>query len=137
MRKSLTAAVVLSAAAAAVTGSTTSAFAARPAAHPTTLTLHAAHATIAPKHKDGLTATLRSLGKPVAGAPVVLESRASDTRKFGNPTDIGTTDDHGQVIVPVTPGNKKGHKEQYRVVFAGDATHRASHSSVITITVAG
>lgn len=138
MRKSVTTSVALAAAAAAaITGVTTSAFAAPTATRPTALTLHAAHSSVAPRHKDTLTATLRSLGKPVANAPVVLESRAADTRKFGNPTDIGTTDDHGQVAVPVTPGNKKGHKEQYRVVFAGDATHRASHSSVITVTVAG
>jgi len=138
MRKSVTASVVLSAAAAAaITAVTPTAYAARPAAHPTALTLHAAHATVAPKHKDTLTATLRSLGKPLANAAVALESRAAGSHSFGSTTAIGTTDDHGRVVVPVTPGNRKGHKEQYRVVFAGDDTHRASHSSVITVTVTG
>lgn len=137
MRKTLGASVVLAGAAAAtIAGMTASAVAAAPAAKPTSLTLHASHASVAPKHKDSLTATLRSHGKPVAGEPVALESRTAGSRAFANPTPIGTTDDKGQVIVPVVPGNSKGHKEQYRVVFAGDATRRASHSSVITVTVA-
>lgn len=136
MRMSLSMPVLVGAAAAAIAGFAASATAAAPAVKPTSLTLHAAHATVAPKHKDSLTATLRSLGKPLAGEPVALESRAAGSRKFANPTPIGTTDSNGHVTVPVVPGNKKGHKEQYRVVFAGDATHKASHSSVITITVA-
>jgi 5-hydroxyisourate hydrolase-like protein (transthyretin family) len=112
------------------------AVAATPAAKPTTLALKAAHATVAPKHKVSLTATLKSHGKPVVGASVSLESRSAGSRKFGNPVAIdGVTDANGRIVVPVVPGNKKGHKQQYEVTFAGDAQHKASHSSVITITV--
>lgn len=125
----------LAAVGSAVLGIAASATAAAPPAAPTSLTLHAGHAAVAPRHKDTLTATLRSLGKPVAGEPVTLESRTAGSRRFGNPVDAGTTDSNGQVAVPVAPGNSKGHKEQYRVVFAGDAGHKASHSAVITVTV--
>lgn len=137
MHKSVTAAVAVCAAATTIAGVAVSASAAVPAVRPTSLTLHAARATVAPKHKDSLTATLRSLGKPVANAAVVLESRTAGSRAFSNPTAVGTTDDNGSVTVPVVPGNKKGHKEQYRVIFAGDAAHHASRSSVITVTVVG
>jgi hypothetical protein len=135
-RMSLLAPVVLASAAAVATlGFAIEAGAAAPTARPTSMTLHAAHATAAPRHKDALTATLRSHGKPLAGEPVTLESRTPGSRRFGNAVDAGTTDANGQVSVPVVPGNSKGHKEQYRVVFAGDATHQASHSAVITVTV--
>jgi 5-hydroxyisourate hydrolase-like protein (transthyretin family) len=126
----------LAVAAAAAVGFAASAAASAPATRPTSLTLHAAHVTTAPRHKDALTATLRSLGKPVAGEPVTLESRTAGSRAFGNPVDAGTTDSNGQITVPLVPGNSKGHKEQYRVVFAGDATHKGSRSAVITVTVA-
>jgi 5-hydroxyisourate hydrolase-like protein (transthyretin family) len=112
------------------------ALAAAPAVKPTALTLKAAHATVAPKHKVSLTATLKSQGKPVAGASVSLESRSQGSTKFGNPVPVdGVTDAAGRITVPVVPGNKKGHKQQYEVTFAGDAQHKASHSRVITITV--
>jgi hypothetical protein len=115
---------------------TTSAVAATPAARPTSLTLKAAHAAVAPKHKISLTATLKSSGKPVAGETLYLVSRTAGSKKFGNPVAIDSvTDANGRLTVPVIPGNKKGHKQQYEVTFTGDAQHKASHSSVITVTV--
>jgi len=46
-----------------------------------------------------------------------------------------TTDSKGHVALTVTPGTRKGQKEQYELVFAGTTAIKASHSSVITITV--
>jgi hypothetical protein len=33
------------------------------------------------------------------------------------------------------PGTGKGQKEQYELFFAGNKAYKASHSSVITVTV--
>ena len=46
-----------------------------------------------------------------------------------------TTDSKGHVALTVTPGTRKGPKEQYELVFAGTTAIKASHNSVITITV--
>lgn len=46
-----------------------------------------------------------------------------------------TTDSKGKVVLTVVPGKKKGQKEQYELIFAGSATNKASHGSVITLTV--
>ncbi len=109
---------------------------AKPTVKPTSITLKAAHATTAPKHKVSLTATLKSGKKRLAGETLYLEKRDASTHKFSDPVAITTpTDANGQTSVPVTPGNKKGHKEQYRVVFQGDSAYNASRSAVITITV--
>jgi hypothetical protein len=101
----------------------------------TNILIRAAKSTVAPKHKTTLTATLKSAKHRLAGEELWLEQRDKGTHKWGAPVDMGTTDSNGQVAVPVTPGNHKGTKEQYRVVFQGDTGYRASHSSLITITV--
>ena len=128
-------------AAALVIGSiTTPAWAAHSPTRPThdkatNVVLKAGRSTVAPKHKVSLTATLKSAEHRLAGAELWLEARDASTRKFDNPVDLGATDANGQLTVPVTPGNHKGAKTQYRVVFQGDVGHKASHSSVITVTV--
>ena len=121
-------------------GATVTALAASPAlatttTHPTSLTLKAAHASVAPKHKDRLTATLKAGTHRLAGEPVYLESRSAGAKKFSAPVSIGTTDAKGTVSVSVVPGRRKGHREQYRVIFKGDAKYGRSHSAVITLTV--
>ena len=112
---------------------------AKPAVKPTSITLKATHATTAPKHKVSLTATLKAGRKRLEGETLYLEKRDAATHKFGDPVAISApTDANGQTSVPVTLGNKKGHKdqkEQYRVVFQGDSADKASRSGVITITV--
>ena len=102
----------------------------------TNILLKAAKSTVAPKHKTSLTATLKSAHHRLAGEELWIEERDASTHKFASPIGIGTTDSNGQVTVPVVPGNHKGHKEQYRVVFQGDTGYKASHSAVITVTVA-
>jgi hypothetical protein len=102
----------------------------------TKVLLKAGRSSVAPKHKVSLTATLESAKHRLSGEDLWLETRDAAGRKFGNPVDLGTTDSSGQITVPVTPGNHKGTKTQYRVVFQGDTGYKASHSRVITITVA-
>lgn len=111
------------------------ALAAKPTAKPTSLTLKAAHSTVAPKHKDTLTGTLKSGGTALAGKDVKLVKRDANKRTWTY-VSTKTTDAAGHVVLTVTPGAKKGKKEQYELVFAGDATSKASHSAVITLTVA-
>ena len=101
----------------------------------TSVLLKAAKTSVAPKHKTALTATLKSGKHRLAGEELWLEKRDAGTHKFGSPVDIGATDSDGKVTLPVVPGNHKGHKEQYRVVFQGDSGWKASHSAVVTVTV--
>jgi hypothetical protein len=104
------------------------------AAQPTSLTLKAAHTTVAPKAKDTLTGTLKSGTKRLSGEPIRLERRAAGTKSF-TLVSTKTTNANGQVTYTVVPGTRKGQKEQYMLVFAGNNSYKASHSSVITITV--
>lgn len=113
---------------------TAPAFAATPAARPTALTLKAAKSTVAPKQKDTLTGLLKSGTKALAGQSVKLEKRAAGARSF-TVVATKTTDSKGHVVLTVTPGTRKGQKEQYELVFAGTKSYKASHSSIITITV--
>lgn len=108
---------------------------AKPVKAPTSLTLKAHHSTVAPKHKDTLTGTLKSGRTRIAGATVTLEKRSAGSHKSWTVVTTKTTDANGHVTLTVTPGSHKGHKEQYELKYAGDATHKASHSSIITITV--
>jgi 5-hydroxyisourate hydrolase-like protein (transthyretin family) len=101
---------------------------------PTSLTLKAAHSSVAPKTKDTLTATLKSGTKPVAGEPVKLEKRAAGAKSW-TLVSSKTTNAKGQTSWSVVPGSKKGQKEQYELVFSGNKSYKASHSSVITVTV--
>jgi hypothetical protein len=110
--------------------------AAKPAqARSTTVLLKASKSTVAPKHKDTLTATLKSARRAVTGETLYLEKREAGSRKFSNPIAVGATDANGHVVISVVPGNKKGVKEQGRVVFQGDTGYKSSHSRVITVTV--
>ena len=104
---------------------------------PTTLTLKAAKSTVAAKAKDTLTGTLKSGKAADGGESVRLVKRSAGTRKFTSTGITKRTDAKGQVTLSVTPGTKKGQKEQYMLVFNGDAAKhlKGSHSAVITITV--
>jgi hypothetical protein len=110
------------------------ALAAKPAARPTSLTLKAAKSTVKPNQKDTLTGTLKSGNTPLAGKDIKLMKRDASKRTWTY-VSTKTTDAKGHVTLVVTPGTHKGKKEQYELVFAGDAKDKASHSSVITLTV--
>jgi len=104
-------------------------------AKPTSLTLKAAKSTVAPKAKDTLTGTLKNGTHLLAGESVKLEERAAGAKRFTLVT-TKQTDSKGHVAMTVVPGTRKGQKEQYELVFAGNAAYQGSHSSVITVTVA-
>lgn len=103
-------------------------------AAPTSVSLKAAHSSVAPKHKDTLTGTLKSGGRALAGQTVVLEQRAAGSKGFAVVAQKAT-DAQGHVSLSVVPGTRKGQKEQYELVFRGTQAYKASHSSVITLTV--
>ena len=104
---------------------------------PTSLTLKAAKSMVATNAKDTLTGTLKSGNAADAGESVRLVKRAAGTTKFSNTGISKRTDVKGQVTLTVTPGTRKGQKEQFMLVFNGDAAKhlKGSHSAVITVTV--
>jgi hypothetical protein len=105
-----------------------------PTTKPTSLTIKAAKSTVARNQKDTLTGTLKSGKKVLAGETVKLEKRAAGAKHF-TVVATKTTTAKGQVTLVVTPGTKKGQKEQYELVFSGTKSYKASHSSIITVTV--
>ncbi len=113
----------------------------KPTAKPTSITLKASKATVAPKHKISLTAKLKSGNTPLANEQLCLKSRtratAGEWTSWSSCSNLASlTNSTGQVIVNgVAPGNKKGVKTQYEVVFPGVTGYKASHSSVITVTM--
>lgn len=94
---------------------------------PTSLVVRS-HAVRASKHKsDVINGLLRSRHHAVAGATIMLESRTAKT-KFAVVASA-TTDSTGKVSFTVTPTTRTA----YKLVYGGDATHRASHSAVIVL----
>jgi hypothetical protein len=104
---------------------------------PTSLTLKAAKSTVAANTKDTLTGTLKSGATAQAGEVVRLIQRSAGATKYTRTNSYQRTDKNGQVTLTVTPGTKKGQKEQYVLIFDGNASKhlKASHSAVITVTV--
>ena len=79
-------------------------------------------------HVDAVTGVLTSDAKGVAGETVALEARMGVTPRW-KVVATGTTGTSGAITVDVTPTTKT----QFKYVFAGDSTYRASHSNVVTI----
>ena len=94
-------------------------------------TLHISNKAVARNHhhSDVLTGVLRSHRKAVAGETVTLESRTGAHRKWAV-VSSGSTGTDGTVSFTITAPAKT---TQFEMVFAGDSTHRKSHSNVITI----
>ena len=117
-----------------VMGSTAAPALAATTAKPTALTVKAAKSSVAPKAKDTLVGTLKSGGTVLKGQTVKLEQRAAGAKSF-KVVSSKKTDSKGHVSWSVTPGTKKGQKEQYELVFVATKSYKASHSSVITVSV--
>jgi len=103
--------------------------ASKPHAHkaPTNILVNA-HFVRGSHHKsDVINGLLRSRHHGVAGATIVLESRTGHA-KFAAVASA-TTGAHGLVSFTVTPTTRTA----YKLIFKGDATHRASHSNVIIL----
>ena len=81
-------------------------------------------------HVDAVTGVLSSDGSGVAHETVALEARMGVTPRW-KVVDTGTTGTNGAITFTlVTPKVKT----QFKLVFAGDSTYRASHSNVITVS---
>ena len=80
-------------------------------------------------HADAVTGVLSSDGTGVAHETVALEARMGVKPRW-RVVDAGTTGTNGAITFTlVTPKVKT----QFKLVFAGDSTYRASHSNVITL----
>jgi hypothetical protein len=87
-----------------------------------------AHFVRGTHHKtDVINGQLRSKHHGVAGETLTLECRTAHT-KFAA-AGSATTDANGKVSFTVTPTKRTACK----LVFAGDATHRKSQSSVVIL----
>jgi len=80
-------------------------------------------------HVDAVTGVLSSDRKGVAGETVALEARTGVTPRW-KVVATGATGTGGAITFDVTPKAKM----QFKYVFAGDSTYRASHSNVITLS---
>jgi hypothetical protein len=119
-----------------VTGFVGSAAAAHPVkAKATTLTIHATKSKVTKNNhfKATVTGRLRSHKTPLADEPITLDQRKNGLKKWTPvPTSTpATTDSSGKVTFNFTQTTAK---EQYKLVFAGDATYKHSHSGTITIS---
>ena len=80
-------------------------------------------------HADAVTGVLSSDGTGVAHETVALEARMGVKPRW-RVVDAGTTGTNGAITFTlVTPKVKT----QFKYVFAGDSTYRASQSNVITL----
>jgi hypothetical protein len=104
------------------------------AAQPTSLTLKAAKSSVTHNQKTTLTGTLKSGGTALAAQPVVLEKRAAGAKAW-SAVSTKSTSSKGTVTYSVVPGTRKGQKEEFYLVFKGNAKYKASHSAIITVTV--
>ncbi|MGO8956411.1 MAG: hypothetical protein ACLQFR_03405 [Streptosporangiaceae bacterium] len=95
---------------------------------PTTLSIKNKPIAHARHHADALTGVLSSHRKGVAGETITLDSRTGKKPRWAAVAS-GTTGTDGSVTFTVAPTAKT----QYKMVFAGDATYRKSHSNVITL----
>ena len=126
------AAAAIAAAALAAGGITAAATVVNAAPHPVP---HATRLSISNKviahskhHVDAVTGVLSSHHKGVAHERVALEARMGIAPRW-KVVAVGTTGTGGSVTFTVAPKVKT----QFKLVFAGDATYRESHSNVITL----
>jgi hypothetical protein len=80
-------------------------------------------------HVDAVTGVLSSDDAGVANETVALEARMGVTPRW-KVVATGTTGTSGAITFDVTPKVKT----QFKYVFAGDSTYRASHSNVVTLS---
>lgn len=79
-------------------------------------------------HADAISGVLSARHKGVAGETIKLESRTGKKPRWAV-AGSATTAANGAVTFTVAPAAKT----QYKLVFAGDTTHRKSASNVITL----
>jgi hypothetical protein len=94
-------------------------------------TLHISNKVVAHNHHhaDALTGVLRSHRKGVAAETITLQDRAGKHRKWVV-VATATTGSDGSVTITIAAPTVK---TQFEMVFAGDSTHRKTHSNVISL----
>ena len=80
-------------------------------------------------HVDAVTGVLSSDGSGVAHETVALEARMGVTPRW-KVVGAGTTGTNGAISFTLVAPKVK---TQFKLIFAGDSTYRASHSNVITL----
>lgn len=80
-------------------------------------------------HLDAVTGVLSSDHQGVAGQTVALEARTGVKPRW-KVVATGATSSTGTITFDVTPQART----QFKYVFAGDQSYRASHSNVITLS---
>lgn len=85
------------------------------------------------KYKATITGTLRSHRAPVANEMIGINERDKGTKKWTATGTTATTDGNGKVVISLVQTDQK---EQYQLVFAGDATYKKSHSGTVTVNKA-
>jgi hypothetical protein len=80
-------------------------------------------------HVDAVSGVLSSDGSGVANETVALEARMGAKPRW-KIVATGPTGTGGAITFDVTPTVKT----QFKYVFAGDSTHRASQSNVVTLS---
>ena len=81
-------------------------------------------------HVDAVTGVLSSDGSGVAHETVALEARMGVTPRW-KVVGAGTTGTNGAISFTLVAPKVK---TQFKLVFEGDSTYRASHSNVITVS---
>jgi hypothetical protein len=118
----------------ATTGVIAPATIANAAGHPklqaTTLSIKNKPIAHSKHHADLVSGVLRSHHKGVAGETITLDARTGKKPRWVA-SGTATTGADGSVSFTVAPTVRT----QYKLVFAGDSTHRKSHSNVITVKV--
>lgn len=96
------------------------------------LTLHATKEklTAGGNIKASVTGKLRSHKSAVAGETVTVQERKGSGKAWTDTSSTGVTGTDGTVSFAFVQTTAN---EQYRLVFAGDATYKKSHSGVIAI----
>jgi hypothetical protein len=95
----------------------------------THLTVHAPANTTG-HYKATVNGKLRSHKAGVAGETVSLQQRDNANKTWADSGQSAATDADGKVSFTLTQTDKN---EQYRLVFAGDATYHKSHSGTVSV----
>jgi hypothetical protein len=122
------AAVVIVATAGAIAPATIASAAGHPKLQATTLSIKNKPVAHNKHHADMITGVLRSHRKGVSSETITLDSRTGKKPRWVA-VGTATTGSDGSVQFTVAPAVRT----QYKLVFAGDSTHRKSHSNVITL----
>jgi hypothetical protein len=80
-------------------------------------------------HVDAITGVLSSDHTGLTGETVALEARTGVAPRW-KVVAVGTTGTSGAITFNVTPNTKT----QFKYVFAGEGSYRASHSNVVTLS---